>query len=564
MVGDRLHHDRANNEVREVSGIMASGVQPIPCISLASDTQLAPRDRAAIGASQTATDPVVDGRGSQQPSITNETTTLGFRSDSVELKACVAEALIRAKERPTGNRSLRARLLALDLAAVGLCWIWIGFVLLHASSILGRLGPGVAAAAITLVAMRVTGLYRSRLCVRKADELWRILIATLWGAAGFVVAQSGVSFHGPQALICAGSFFATASALRWQFGRWLREQRAQGRYLRSVVLIGSNDDAAQLRTMLRSEPELGYKVVGMIGNSQDSHLWDGLPVSHDLADIPRIAASTGANGIVIVPYAVTSVATQRAVDIASSWHLHVQVWPGFRGIGSGRLRKVPVSGEAFFYIEPRLSSRWQIALKRTIDVIGAATVLALSAPIVAAAALLIKIEDRGPVLHHSERIGMHGKSFYIYKLRSMAPEGCPASSALAALNERTDGPLFKASHDPRVTKVGRFLRASSIDELPQLWNVLKGTMSLVGPRPALPSEAAQFDEELQRRHSVRPGLTGLWQIEARHNPSFNAYRRLDMRYVDNWTLYLDISILLSTVPAVVSQTVHALLNSRRS
>jgi lipopolysaccharide/colanic/teichoic acid biosynthesis glycosyltransferase len=126
---------------------------------------------------------------------------------------------------------------------------------------------------------------------------------------------------------------------------------------------------------------------------------------------------------------------------------------------------------------------------------------------------------------------------------------------LAAINERCDGPLFKAARDPRVTRVGAVVRALSIDELPQLFNVLSGTMSLVGPRPALPTEVAQFDSELLRRHGVKPGITGLWQLEARDNPSFHAYRRLDLLYVDNWSIGLDLFILLATVPKVLARSV---------
>jgi exopolysaccharide biosynthesis polyprenyl glycosylphosphotransferase len=545
-------------------------VQRIPYLSLTSGTALAPRERAAVeaevgvGVGVEGESALVDDRRSPHAVVTRETAALDLSSEPAEVPPSTPEPTPQPPERATGNRLLRTRLFAVDLVAVGLCWIWAGSALLGAPSALDRFVPGVAAAVITLIAMRVTGLYRSRLCVRRGDELWRIVVAGLWGAAGFVTLQEQVTSHGPQALVCAGCFVVAATTFRWQFGRWLRARRAEGRYLRSVVLIGSNDDAALLRTMLGSEPELGYVVAGVIGDSHGDPAWSDLPTSASIADIPRLAAATGASGILIVPYAVSSATTKRAISIAASWNLHVQVWPGFRGIGSRRLRDVSVSGEAFFYVEPRLSSRWQLAAKRALDVIGATTVLVLAAPLVAVAALLVKLEDRGPAFHSSERIGMHGKPFRVHKIRSMSAGDRSMPSTLAALNERTDGPLFKASNDPRVTKVGRFLRASSIDELPQLWNVLKGTMSLVGPRPALPSEAAQFDEELQRRHSVRPGITGLWQVEARQNPSFNAYRRLDLRYVDNWSLYLDISILLSTVPSVASQAVRAFLRSRRT
>jgi lipopolysaccharide/colanic/teichoic acid biosynthesis glycosyltransferase len=141
----------------------------------------------------------------------------------------------------------------------------------------------------------------------------------------------------------------------------------------------------------------------------------------------------------------------------------------------------------------------------------------------------------------------------------MVPDAAKMTDDLAAMNERTGGPLFKASNDPRVTRIGRILRSTSIDELPQLWDVLTGRMSLVGPRFAMPKEAAQFDEELQRRTVMRPGITGLWQTEARDNPSFSAYRRLDLLYVDNWSLGLDLVILANTAHSVSVRALKALL-----
>jgi exopolysaccharide biosynthesis polyprenyl glycosylphosphotransferase len=463
-----------------------------------------------------------------------------------------------------GRSLLRARLMVVDVLAVTLSWIAVGYGLLHGSTA-ERLGPGIAAAAATLVAMRGTGLYRSRLCVRRSDELWRIFLSSLWGAAAFVVVQWQTGTPGSEVLVAMTACVLVTGACRWQFARWLRARRADGRYLRNVVLVGANEDAVALHTMLRSEPELGYQVTAVVGARGGDPAWRDVRTGWSMADIPRLAADSGASGILVVPYALSSEGTERALAVAANAGLHVQVWPGFRGVGSGRLRNVPVSGEAFFYVEPRPSARWQFGVKRAIDVIGAAFVLTVTAPVIAVAALAVKLEDGGPVLYRDERVGLHGETFRICKLRSMSVTHAPSADELAALNERTDGPLFKASQDPRVTRVGRLIRASSIDELPQLWNVLRGTMSLVGPRPALPDEVSQFDEDFQRRHSVRPGVTGLWQVEARHNPSFNAYRRLDLRYIDNWSLALDLSIILVTVPAVFSQALRSLLrHTRRS
>ena len=253
--------------------------------------------------------------------------------------------------------------------------------------------------------------------------------------------------------------------------------------------------------------------------------------------------------------ALASADVHRVITMCTANGLHVQVCPVFRGLVARRVRRVPMSGEAFFYVEPGRRPTWQLLAKRVIDLAGAVLGIIISAPILVLACIAIRLQDGGPAFYRQERIGSNGKSFVAYKLRSMALDGA-SSGDVAQLNERTDGPLFKTSRDPRVTKVGSIIRALSIDELPQLFNVLTGTMSLVGPRPALPHEVDQFDAELLRRHSVRPGITGLWQLEARDNPSFHAYRRLDLLYVDNWSIGLDLGILFATIPMVFADALE--------
>ena len=238
---------------------------------------------------------------------------------------------------------------------------------------------------------------------------------------------------------------------------------------------------------------------------------------------------------------------KQAVDGALAANLHVQVWPGLYGLSSRRARMAPISGVPILYVEPKKVSTWQRFTKRGMDLVLGTLLVVLTAPLVGLAALAIKLTDHGPVIYRSQRVGRLGSPILVLKLRTMVPDASKMMVNISELNERTGGPLFKATDDPRVTKVGRILRATSIDELPQLWNVLNGTMSLVGPRPALLDEVEHFDPELRRRHDMRPGITGLWQVEARDNPSFSAYRRLDLSYIDNWSLGLDIAILASTV-----------------
>jgi lipopolysaccharide/colanic/teichoic acid biosynthesis glycosyltransferase len=174
----------------------------------------------------------------------------------------------------------------------------------------------------------------------------------------------------------------------------------------------------------------------------------------------------------------------------------------------------------------------------------------------------VKLQDGGPVFFKQVRVGRGGETFKVYKFRTMVVDAEARLAELLEQNVRT-GPLFKMERDPRITRVGRFLRSSSFDELPQLLNVLKGEMSLVGPRPALPREVESFDDELMTRTKALPGITGLWQVEARDNPSFSAYRRLDLFYVHNWSLSLDLIILLATAEQVVAKLIDALGTGRR-
>lgn len=211
----------------------------------------------------------------------------------------------------------------------------------------------------------------------------------------------------------------------------------------------------------------------------------------------------------------------------------------------------------FLYLEPARLTPGKLRLKRLLDVSVAATLMLLGAPVLLLAALAVKLSDCGPVLFRQTRVGRDGAPFTLLKFRTMESGAERMADELAARNER-HGPLFKIKADPRVTAVGRVLRATSIDELPQLLNVLAGSMSMVGPMPALPGEVARFDDGLLARHRVPPGVTGLWQVEARENPSFFAYRHLDLFYVENWSCALDLAILAATVPTLAARAFSSL------
>ena len=219
------------------------------------------------------------------------------------------------------------------------------------------------------------------------------------------------------------------------------------------------------------------------------------------------------------------------------------------------VRATPVCREAvtdgythYLSVQPK-PMQWE--MKRLIDIVASATALLLLSPLLLVAAIAVKVSSRGPVLFRQERVGLHGRRFHMLKFRSMI-EGAEAAKALLIARNEQSGPVFKMARDPRVTSVGRFIRKYSVDELPQLLNVLRGDMSLVGPRPAIPSEVASYEAWQRRRLSVRPGLTCIWQVSGRNSVSFGAWMLLDMQYIDHWSLWEDVRLILRTVPVVLT------------
>ena len=331
-----------------------------------------------------------------------------------------------------------------------------------------------------------------------------------------------------------------------------------------IVVIGTNEEALELSRLFIEQPEIGTEWWGF-GSEEEwrahatSVPWLG--PTHDAASVLRRSDS----GVVVVASGLSSAALSRVVHELVRQHTHVLVSTGIRNVGHGRLRAMPLCHEPFFYVEEHSPTRLQAAAKRVFDLVIAGVLLVVALPVLVCAAAAIKLGDGGPVLFRQQRVGLGGRRFEMLKLRTMVVDAAEQLRTVVGSNERRDGPLFKVTDDPRVTRVGRFLRATSIDELPQLVNVLRGEMSLVGPRPALPAEVAAFDHELLARLNVRPGITGVWQVEGRDNPSFHVYRRLDLYYVENWSISLDAAILWTTAVSILGRlltTIGALVSRR--
>jgi len=349
-------------------------------------------------------------------------------------------------------------------------------------------------------------------------------------------------------------FGALCLLARYGLRKLLHRERVHGNCLVPVLAVGSEQAVADLVRRTRRDPHFGWRVTGAClpagSASGTGSTIAGVPVLGDLDAVSR-AARVGDHRIVAVapapgwgPGRLQRLAWQlegSPVDLA--------VDPGLMEIAGPRLHITPVDGLPMLRLsQPRFTGGARL-LKDAVDRAGAAVLLLLTLPILALVAVAVRL-DGGPVFDRQTRVGVNGRTFGMVKFRSMVVDADTRVAALSAENEGA-GPLFKMRADPRITPIGRVLRKYSLDELPQLFNVLGGTMSLVGPGPPLPTEVASYGPDARRRLLVRPGMTGLWQVSGRSDLSWEESVRLDLRYVENWTLALDASILWKTVGAVL-------------
>jgi exopolysaccharide biosynthesis polyprenyl glycosylphosphotransferase len=324
---------------------------------------------------------------------------------------------------------------------------------------------------------------------------------------------------------------------------WFAAARRRGRFLRPVAVVGDGAEAATLVGMLRDQPELGYRVVALVADNDDA---DINPRSKVLEQLQ----TAGIGHVLMATTDVDHALSNRLVRSLTDAGIHVELSSSLRDIDASRLSVRPLGRHPVLYVEPVRRTGWRAVAKRGFDVAAAALIILVTAPLTLVVAAAVKATSHGPVLFKQERVGRRGRRFHVYKFRTMVADAEQLLIDLLAENE-SDGPLFKLRCDPRVTRIGRVLRKCSIDELPQLLNVLKGEMSLVGPRPALPGEVTQWDPELFERLRVQPGITGMWQVNGRSDSSFSEYQRWDLYYVDNWSIWRDLGILCKTLPVVL-------------
>jgi len=469
------------------------------------------------------------------------------------------------------DRALRPLLVFLDAATLFAGWFTAFFVAHHqwpTPLFAGASSLTVAACATVagIATAALSHLYLARVCSVRTVEVGLLVRVTVVSAlvAALVGSGLGVGWSTDFFVLSMIWLFLLLNVERGMFAYWVRASRGRGRYARPIVIVGTNDEGRELYHLLATEPELGYQVVGVVGDPVEGAVDWPVPWLGDGANAVDALRAKDVTGCVMALSAFTMAERTELLNELLDNGVHVQLSSGIARVDHHRLRAVPLGRSPAFYLERNDPSPWQRIIKRALDLAIVIAFLPVTALVVAVAAVAIKLDSRGSVIYRQTRIGRGGRPFTMYKLRTMVSQADQQLAELAAQNERTDGPLFKLDQDPRVTRVGRLLRATSIDELPQLWCVLVGTMSLVGPRPPLADEVAHFDSELRTRFNVTPGITGLWQVEARDNPSFHVYRRYDLFYVENWSVRLDFAILIRTFEAVVTRGFVGLRRDRDS
>jgi len=412
----------------------------------------------------------------------------------------------------------------------------------------------VASVPICLFCLWLGGVYRYRVPRSYLVESWLVLRAMV--LAGVLVATLAFllkwQFLSRSFLV---SFFAMATMALVAFKGLARVLfRLVGRKQfteRNVLLVAGRGEAQELLRGIQEHRNWGLHLLGWVPLDERIELLSA-PMLGSFKELTTLLLD--ASPIDEVVFAIDRDELSRIDDAVSTCEqmgIRVRLAVALVKPSLGKLRVEEFQGRPLLDLSPFPDNELRLAVRRVLDVALSLFFLVVTSPLLLISALLIKLEDGGPILFRQVRCGLNGRKFSLLKLRTMVPDAARQKEALLPMNEMS-GPVFKIRRDPRVTHVGAHLRRFSVDELPQLWNVLAGDMALVGPRPPVPEEVARYERWQRRRLSMKPGMTGLWQVSGRSEIGFEEWMALDLRYIDNWSFWLDVKILLKTFPAVIS------------
>jgi exopolysaccharide biosynthesis polyprenyl glycosylphosphotransferase len=402
------------------------------------------------------------------------------------------------------------------------------------------------------------GLYRSRRFSTRGRELKDVVKAV--SVAALVILAGAIAFHIRMVTPLFLASFWLASAVTMVGSRlilrvvlaWVRRH---GRNLRDILIVGSNERVLEFCREIEARPDLGYRVIGFVDEE-----WSGVaslreaghPVVSDFNGLTQFLRNNVVDEVVLaLPMQSLYSEASRIATLCEEQGITVRWLSNIFNLRLAKPRAEQWAGDPLITHATGFAEGWSVVAKRILDLAISCVVLMFLAPVLAVAAIAIKLTSPGPVFFFQNRVGLNKRRFKICKFRTMVVDAEKEMAKLQHLNE-VSGPVFKIMDDPRITPLGRFLRKTSIDELPQLFNVLKGDMSLVGPRPLPVRDYEGFSKDWQRRRfSVRPGITCLWQINGRSSIPFEKWMELDLEYIDGWSLWLDLQILVRTIPAVL-------------
>ncbi|MDY0910387.1 sugar transferase [Microbacterium sp. CFBP9034] len=415
----------------------------------------------------------------------------------------------------------------------------------------------VVLGAVVLALLSLTGSRTSRVVGVGSQEYRAIVQSTFLAFTSAALLAYILDVDGLEFVLGIGLIAVTVGLVtsRWLWRRWLVAKRRQGAMSNRVLLVGSEESVAVTARDLKRTPAAGLHVVGACtpsGRVADYIPGTDIAVSGSVDNLIQALQRVDADTVLISSSNELSPSMVRSL----SWQLepgrhHLIVAPSLTDIGGPRLHTRPVAGLPLVHVETPRYTGGKLHAKRTFDLVAAGILILLLAPVLIGVAIAVRTSSPGAVFFRQERIGLGGERFHMLKFRSMYVDAEDRLTELAAQANRGNDIMFKMRDDPRVTGVGKVLRRFSIDELPQLFNVLLGDMSLVGPRPPLEREVEQYADAVHRRFLVKPGITGLWQVSGRSDLDWDETVRLDLFYVENWTLTGDLTILLKTVKAVL-------------
>jgi exopolysaccharide biosynthesis polyprenyl glycosylphosphotransferase len=473
--------------------------------------------------------------------------------------------------RPQARLRHSRRLLPVTLAVSDAALIYLAFVLAYWTRYSLKLGPQIhdqltfdayqPIAALLLGTMMpvllLKGAYRSRLSRDVVDEIGVVFSAATTSIAAIVVVTAMLQKYQYSRGVIVYLWVLLIVVLTLGRGVFRAAQNVCYRYglgVRRLLVVGGSDVGKMIMQRVVSRRDLGYDLVGFVEHQAAAPLQDfgRFRAVGRVADIPDLIERRSVDEIILALPASSHEQVWPVLTLCEGHGVGIKLVPDLFEMSLSRVEVDDIAGIPLLDVREKPARRVARAAKRLLDLALASVLTLVTLPILTILALLVRLESRGPALLRQERVGMGGRTFTCLKLRTMYDGSEDAQAALEHLNE-VRGHIFKIRDDPRCTRMGRWMRRWSLDELPQIWNVLLGDMSMVGPRPPLPAEVAKYDAYQMRRLEVKPGMTGIWQVSGRSDLPFDEMVVMDIYYVDNWSLSLDIRILVRTVIAVLGR-----------